>query len=169
MVQKGKKFIVETITKGERMKRYSILLIALLIMVTLACVEERAPVEKEEVIEATGNYEVVEKMKDLKDLVDKKVCITGTISNEPWQHLIASPDSFPISTYFDIGDMQIIVYSAKELACPNCKCEIEIKGTVLKVQGKGKGSKADEQYIEYHIVADSWRCLDEAKKKCEGE
>jgi hypothetical protein len=147
------------------MRRYFIVLTALLVVLTLACVEEQASVEKEELIETTGNYEAVEKMEDLKDLVNKKVCITGTISNEPWQHLMAPSDSFPISTYFDVGDMQTVVYSAENLACPNCKCKIEIKGTVIKVQGMGKGSKADETYVEYHITADSWSCLDKEEGK----
>ena len=143
------------------MKRYFIVLIAFLVLLSLDCVEKRASVVKEEVIEAARNYEAVEKMEDLKHLVNKKVCITGTISNEPWQHLMSPSDSFPISTYFDVGDMQTVIYSAEILACPNCKCKIEIKGTVIKIQGMGKGSKADETYVEYHITADSWCCLDE--------
>jgi hypothetical protein len=151
------------------MRRYPVLLLALLIIAVLACTEEQPPGEKEEAIEARGDYVAVEKLEDLKSLAGKKVCITGTISSEPWQHLMASPDSFPISTYFDMAEMQTVVYSAEKLACPNCACEIEIKGTVLKVQGKGKGSKADEDYVEYHIVADSWRCLDEKKETNGGE
>lgn len=151
------------------MKRCLALLFSLLIMTTLACVERQEPPEEEKEIEASGDYETVVAIENLKDFADRKVCITGTVSTEPSQHLMDPPDSLPVATYFDVGGMQTVVYSAKNLACPNCKCTIEIKGTVLKVQGKGKGSKASEDYTEYHLLANSWRCLDEEEEKGGGE
>lgn len=145
------------------MKRYVVLLIVGFMILSLACLERKAPVEKKEVVEEIVAYTVVSKLDDLKNFVDKKIRITGTISHEPWQHLIAPTDSFPVSTYFDVGDKQTIIYSKKELACEDCECKIQINGTAIEVKGKGKGPRSDEDYIEYHITADSWKCLEDGK------
>jgi hypothetical protein len=148
--------------KGERMKSYLIALISLSCLMILSCAKKTREAEQIE-SKDEAEYTLVNDAKTLSAYEGKKVCVKGKISNTPWQHLVASPDSFPIPTYFDVGDYQIMVYSKKELACPDCECEIEIKGTVLKVQSAGKHPKADEVLTEYHITADSWTCLDEKK------
>jgi hypothetical protein len=146
--------------KEKHMKKLALLLLVLSLLLSLACIERKAPEEKEEVVEEVGVYTEVSSLENLKEYLDKKVRITGKISNEPWQHLMAPTDSFPISTYFDVGDIQTVIYSKKQLACENGESAIWIDGTVIEVKGKGKGSKAEEDYIEYHINADSWKCLE---------
>jgi hypothetical protein len=151
------------------MKHYLIVLLTLSLLMLISCTESKREIEKMEPKDQT-EYIPVEDAKTLSAYEGKKVCVNGKPSQAPWQHLIASPDSFPIPTYFDVGDYQIMVYSKRELACTDPACEIEVKGTVIRVQSEGKHPKADEVLTEYHITIDSWRCIKEEKsKKGEGE
>ena len=87
----------------------------------------------------------------------RKVELSGRVSETPWQHLMANPEGYGLSYYFDVGDFQIVVYSKSPIECPGV---ILVRGTVIKVQGSSKrpGTKADESFVEYHVTADSWEC-----------
>lgn len=87
----------------------------------------------------------------------KKVELVGRISNTPWQHLIGNPAGYPYSEYFDVDDYQIVIYAKEPLSCAT---EMIVRGTVYKVQGSSKrpGSKADNSFVEYHLLVDEWEC-----------
>ncbi len=106
---------------------------------------------------AGSNYTRLPSADVLSKYEGRKVEIAGRVSNTPWQHLIANPEGFAYSAYFDVGDFQIVVYSKAPIACPGA---LLARGTVVKVQGSSKrpGSKADESFVEYHLAADSWDC-----------
>lgn len=93
---------------------------------------------------------------DLKNFVGKKVVVDGMISEIPWQHLMNPPSTHPVKIYFDVGKFQIVIYTKKKISCGKT---LKVFGTVIQLQGAGKGSKVDETYTEYHVVVDSWKCL----------
>lgn len=93
----------------------------------------------------------------LKEYEGKKVIVEGTISNIYWQHLIDSPRTHQVSSYFDIGNSQIMIYSKKDI---ECKGRLRIKGTVIKLGGGEKKTNQKETATEYHIVADDYECLE---------
>ena len=62
--------------------------------------------------------------------MDEKVALVGSVSETPWQHLIAFPATHPVATYFDVGKHQIVIYSAEEITA---KGELRVRGTVLEV------------------------------------
>lgn len=99
-------------------------------------------------------YTSVKNGVDLKNYVDKKVVVEGKVSDKPWQHIIYSSSKYPVSSYFDIGKYQIVIYSKEMIGTVK---KIKVKGTVVKVTAKSKNpklSKAGEIYTEYHILVD---------------
>jgi hypothetical protein len=105
----------------------------------------------------SGPYVRLESALGMERFEGKKVELTGCISQTPWQHLTANPESFGYSYYFDVADYQIVVYAKAPIACTG---SLTVRGTVIKVQGSSKkpGVKADESFVEYHLAADAWEC-----------
>jgi hypothetical protein len=93
----------------------------------------------------------------LKDYEGKKVIVEGKISKIYWQHIIDNPRTHPVSSYFDIGNTQIMIYSKKEI---ECKGRLRIKGTVIKLGGGEKKPNRKETATEYHLVLDDYECLE---------
>ena len=141
------------------MIRKAVLFIVIIFYLAVGCSETTKTVEKKEITETTKSV-MVKDASELQNYEGKVVSVEGKIAEVIWQHLIKSPETHPVMTYFDIGDYQIVVYSKDELGCGNCKCKLKITGTVIKVEGKSKSPKSDEIYTEYHIAADKWECLD---------
>lgn len=100
-------------------------------------------------------YVFVKDVSNLKKYVGKKVTVEGKISNTPWQHLIKSIKTHQEIEYFDIGNMQIVIYSKKSIKNKK-NFKIRIKGKAIEVKGKSKGPKPRETFTEYHVVVDKW-------------
>ena len=96
---------------------------------------------------------------DFKNSLGKKVKIIGKIAKEIWQHLTKFVDSHPYMNYFDLDDgYQIVIYTKDSISC---KEKIEIFGKLIKVESKRKNprSKIHDDYFEYQLLVDSWKCL----------
>ncbi|MCX7024943.1 MAG: hypothetical protein NT080_10020 [Spirochaetes bacterium] len=100
-----------------------------------------------------AQYRVVGDAGELPGLSGERVRILGSVSELPWQHLIADlPGRTPY--YFDIGTYQIVVYFPDEPAAGE---KLYVYGTVLEVSGGGKSpSKSAERFTEYHVACDFW-------------
>jgi hypothetical protein len=100
----------------------------------------------------------------LQDACDSIITIQGQISHIYQAHLEMSFSAYPFSQLFDLSDgYQTILYSKipleKELEEGR---DYEITGKVVKIQGVANQPgepehKADEKWVEYHILVDSWR------------
>ncbi|MCK4778591.1 MAG: hypothetical protein KAT57_00325 [Candidatus Lokiarchaeota archaeon] len=96
---------------------------------------------------------------DFQKNLGKKVKIVGNIAKEIWQHLTTFVDSLPFMNYFDLDDgYQIVIYTKDSLSCNE---KIEVVGKLIKVEGKRKNprSKINDEYFEYQLLVDSWKCL----------
>lgn len=107
-------------------------------------------------------YAPVKNAAELKNYVGKKVSVEGMISKIIWQHLMNPPATHPVENYFDMDKFQIVVYAKEKISCVG---KVKVKGAVIELRGAGKGSKVDETYTEYHIVADKWKCMKEKSGK----
>ncbi|TET60802.1 MAG: hypothetical protein E3J52_02745 [Promethearchaeota archaeon] len=97
---------------------------------------------------------------DFKDNVGKNVKILGTLAKEIWQHLTTFVDSHPYMNYFDLDDgYQMVIYNKDSISCNE---KIEIIGKLIKTEGRRKNprSKIHDEYFEYQLLVDSWKCLD---------
>ncbi|MBY8985189.1 MAG: hypothetical protein KGD65_08990 [Candidatus Lokiarchaeota archaeon] len=97
---------------------------------------------------------------DLIDNLEKKVKIVGKISKIMWQHLTIYVDSHPFMNYFDLNDgHQIIVYTKEQISC---KEKMEVIGKIIKIESQHKNPrvKISDKFSEYHLITDSWKCLD---------
>jgi len=97
---------------------------------------------------------------DFKNNLGKQVKIIGKIAKQIWQHLTTLLDSHPYMNYFDLDDgYQIVIYTKDSISC---KENIEIVGKLIKVGGKRKNprSKINDEYFEYQLIVDSWKCLE---------
>ncbi|MFX1371329.1 MAG: hypothetical protein ACFFCE_05670 [Promethearchaeota archaeon] len=102
---------------------------------------------------------ILTKYSDFKESVGKRVKIIGKIAKEIWQHLTKLIESHPFINYFNLDDgYQIVIYSKDSLSCTE---KIEIVGKLIKVEGKRKNprSKIYDEYFEYQLLVDSWKCL----------
>ena len=89
------------------------------------------------------------------------VKVKGRISTVIWQHMTALIDSHPHMNYFDLADSyQIIVYTKDQISCEG---QIEITGKVTKLESEYNNPevKISDKFAEYHIIADSWKCIEE--------
>ena len=100
---------------------------------------------------------VIDNAGDLHKYAGRKVTAVGKKSDLPWQHLIDPPDTHPDIVYFDMREIQIVVY-ADELI--DCRGELAVTGTVVELEGTSKRPGSKEIHTEYHIVADTWECGD---------
>ena len=101
------------------------------------------------------NYITLSDAYNLQDFVDKKVKLTGKISEIPWQHMIGYFEEYGEFNYFDVQDYQIVIYSKSLI---NCKKALVIYGTVAEVSGQSKRQDSEEVYTEYHVIVDRWEC-----------
>jgi len=97
----------------------------------------------------------------LENNVGNIVKVKGRISKVIWQHMTALINSHPHMNYFDLADnYQIIVYTKDQISCEG---KIEITGKVMKLESDYKNPevKISDKFAEYHIIADSWKCIEE--------
>ncbi|MFW9874435.1 MAG: hypothetical protein ACFFG0_15120 [Candidatus Thorarchaeota archaeon] len=102
----------------------------------------------------------VVKYADFEGNVGKIVRIIGKISEVIWQHLTIFIDTHPYMSYFDLKDeYQIVIYTKDSISC---KEKLEIIGKLIKTEGKRKNprSKIDDEYFEYQLIVESWKCLE---------
>lgn len=102
----------------------------------------------------------ISKYSDFEGNVGKIVKINGKIAKEIQQHLTTFVDSHPFMNYFDLdAGYQIVIYTKDSLSCNE---KIEIVGKLIKVEGQRKNqrSKIHDEYFEYQLLVDSWKCLD---------
>ena len=87
----------------------------------------------------------------------KTITVTGKISNVVWQHIISATNSHPYFSYFDLEDgYQIIIYTENQI---KCKERMEVRGEVLKVEVNEDADSKGAGLVEYHIMADNWKCI----------
>lgn len=102
----------------------------------------------------------IAKYSDFEGNVGEIVNIVGKIAKEIWQHLTAFFDTFPYMNYFDLEDgYQIVIYSKNSISCEE---KLEINGKLIKTEGRRKNprSKINDEYFEYQLLVDSWKCLE---------
>ena len=102
----------------------------------------------------------ISKYSDLEENLGKKVVIVGEIAKAIWQHLTKYVDSHPFMNYFDLSDgHQIIIYTKDSISCSE---KIEAIGEVIKVESRHKDprSKISDKFSEFHLLTDSWKCID---------
>ncbi|MFX1435654.1 MAG: hypothetical protein ACFFAA_00395 [Promethearchaeota archaeon] len=101
----------------------------------------------------------ISKYSDFEGNVGKNVSIIGKLSKVIWQHLTAFIDSHPYMNYFDLEDgYQIVIYSTDSILCEK---QLEVNGKLIKTEGTRKNprSKVNDEYFEYQLLVDSWKCL----------
>ncbi len=102
----------------------------------------------------------VTKYADFEGNVGKPVTIIGKLSKVIWQHLTAFFDSHPYLNYFDLDDgYQIVIYTKDSISSEE---KLEIHGKLIKTEGTRKNprSKINDEYFEYQLLVDSWKCLE---------
>ena len=104
----------------------------------------------------------ITKLSDFESNIGKKILIIGKIAKEIWQHMTTIVDSYPFMEYFDLDfeiNHQIVIYTKDQISCKN---KIEIIGKLIKVEGRSKDprSKIHDDFFEYQLAVDSWKCLD---------
>jgi hypothetical protein len=104
---------------------------------------------------AMNEYTVLKDPVLISKYVGKKVCVKGTVSRTPWQHMIGIQEGYPFSEYFDIGDYQIVIYSREPV---RCKGEVLVYGSVVLIEGQTKDPARKEAATEYHLRVDRWEC-----------
>ena len=108
-------------------------------------------------IKAMNSYNTITEFSSLKIHIDKKITITGELSEMPWQHLISPMDTHPNIYYFDKNRDQVVIYTKSAI---NCKKKIKIYGKVIKITGTSKRPGSDQVYVEHQVMVDKWECLD---------
>jgi len=102
----------------------------------------------------------ITKYPDFEGNVGKIVRIIGKISKVIWQHLTVFIDTHPYMSYFDLEDeYQIVIYTKNSISC---KEKLEIIGKLIKTEGTRKNprSKVNDEYFEYQLIVNSWKCLE---------
>ena len=99
------------------------------------------------------DYIEVKDLGNLEELEDKKIKVKGSISDLPWQHLIHQPETHPVINYFDVGRLQIVIYSKEEISY---KGLINVFGTIIKIVGKSKRPEIVKRHWEYQMIVDKW-------------
>lgn len=88
--------------------------------------------------------------------IGEPIEITGTLSDQPWQHMIDIREDYPYIAYVDFEDGDQLVVYTKQLAI--CDGEFGVKGTVIEIEGESKNPNSDEKYTEVQIIADEITC-----------
>jgi hypothetical protein len=104
-----------------------------------------------------ADYRAIENADDLHSMVGTKVCVTGNLSDIPWQHLVGNFKNYPHSYYFDVQKYQIMIYT--KTPC-DCTGPLKVFGTVVTVEGMSKHpANKEDTFKEYHITVDRWECV----------
>ncbi len=94
------------------------------------------------------------------EAVNTKIFVSGSISQEPWQHIIFNPKGFPFFFYFDLeDDYQIVIYSKTDI--PDTSEPIRIFGKIIAVEAGSKrpGTKIQEKFTEYQMLVETWEII----------
>ena len=92
----------------------------------------------------------------LQLVVGEPVELVGTLSDQPWQHMIDIREEHPYIAYIDFEDGdQLVVYTKVLLVCPG---EVGLKGTVIEIEGESKRPDSEEKFVEVQIIADEVTC-----------
>lgn len=100
--------------------------------------------------------DVIRNALQLRGREGSRVVIEGVVSGIMWQHMAAPTSSHPRENYLDMRDLQIVVYSRKDI---RCRGTVRIDGTVVKIEGSSRDPRRKEAVDEYHVIADTWECL----------
>jgi hypothetical protein len=96
----------------------------------------------------------------LKKNVGNKITVNGKIATAIWQHMTKRIETHPNMIYFDLeDDSQTILYTENEIVC---KGLIEVIGIVVELESdyNNPDVKINDKFSEYHIIVDSWTCID---------
>jgi hypothetical protein len=104
-----------------------------------------------------SNVIIIEEIDRLSDYTGKTITVTGRISDTPWQHIIGYEPDHPFSYYFDVGDMQTVIYSESEI---QCRSRLRVTGKVIEVGTKSKKPGSDTDYKEYQILVENKVCIE---------
>jgi len=100
-------------------------------------------------------YTKVDNITSFKDFIGKKIKVSGTISNTPWQHIMAGDSAHPFSYYFDINDEQTVIYTKADIMCQTKR--IEVYGSVIEIISGSEKTGSD--YKECQILVECFKCL----------
>ena len=82
--------------------------------------------------------------------------LTGTISDQPWQHMVDVHLSHPNLYYLDLeGGDQLVIYTKEPVSCTNVK----VRGQPVMIQGTSKKPGSEEIYREKQILVEKFDCL----------
>jgi hypothetical protein len=96
---------------------------------------------------------VIKNAKDLSKYEGEKVTVIGKLSDIQWQHKIKYFKSHPVVLYFDMDDIQIVIYSKEEI---NNKKTLKITGKVIKIIWDSEKAGDDNSFAEFHIILDKY-------------
>lgn len=86
-----------------------------------------------------------------------KAEISGTISDQPWQHMVDFPEEYVFLTYIDYNDGdQIVAYSKEYIECQEA---VMLSGEYFLLEGTSKRPGSDEPYSEMQFKVNSYECL----------
>ena len=89
---------------------------------------------------------------EMQKHLNENVIVFGKISDEPWQHIVGNFNDYKYSYYFDLKDIQIVLYSKNVISNNR---EMKIIGKVVKVCSKSKKLNDGTEHCEYHILVDN--------------
>ena len=109
------------------------------------------------------SYRSVTSLAELAPLVGQRIELEGSLSQTMWPHMFQLRMSHPHHAYLDVGDRQTVIYTTSPM--PE-RGRIRVRATVDEVRGSPqepgqKPSKADENWVEYHLVVDSWEPIED--------
>ncbi len=92
----------------------------------------------------------------LSKYAGQKVIVIGQISQVQWQHTIRYIKTHPVAINFDVGNMQIIIYSKRDI---DTKEKLKITGKVIKVDWESEKAGNNSKFSEYHIIVDNYEVI----------
>ena len=102
------------------------------------------------------NIPVIKNAQNLSKHEGKIVTVIGKLSDVQWQRTIQFIETHPVVLYFDMNDMQIVIYSKKEI---HSKKTIKVTGKVIKVIWESKKAGENNKFAEYHIILDKYEIV----------
>jgi hypothetical protein len=94
--------------------------------------------------------------------VGQTVKLVGAVAQTPWQHMTGGvPGKSIVYMDLDGGKHQIVAHFAQP---PSCSGDVAFEGKIFEVRGPSKAARrgepgaARDEYWEYVIDVDSWRC-----------
>jgi hypothetical protein len=102
---------------------------------------------------------IVSSYSDFEGKVGKTIKVSGTLTEEIWQHFTILVETHPFMNYFNLEDgYQIVIYTKESISSQG---ELELIGKLIKAeyQRVNPRSKINEEYFEYQVLVDTWRRL----------